>query len=238
MPDPTNPWFYATVVLYSAIVWNLVPIIRAFLKKIELDAAGKWFDDADYYEEQQSRLKDSFGRMRGTLVFWKNQAAAYRLLNLSRIIWSLISGGLVPVLLQAFDRSDTYATVFMVSFTTWTGFIVVVAFSRKAEERYQGFRMVESSYYDLCRNILDFPASDVIGRKRQVDLFLRQVEQIRDVGRKVVETGSPPEFDFVKPLRQLTTPAEQGGTGQPATRSESKPEDGDKPQPEAERRSR
>lgn len=34
------------------------------------------------------------------------------------------------------------------------------------------------------------------------------------------------------------SPAEQGGAGQPATRSESKPEGGDKPQPESERRSR
>lgn len=37
---------------------------------------------------------------------------------------------------------------------------------------------------------------------------------------------------------KLTNQAEQGGTGQPATRPESKPEGGDKPQPEAEGRSR
>jgi hypothetical protein len=37
---------------------------------------------------------------------------------------------------------------------------------------------------------------------------------------------------------KLTNQAEQGGTGQPATRPELKPEGGDKPQPEAEGRSR
>lgn len=198
-----NPWFYAMIVLYVAIVANIIPVVLAFLKKIDLNAAGKWFDDADYFEENKIRLQDSFGRIRGTLVFWKNQAAAYKMLDNSRVLWSLISSGLVPVLLQAFDRTDTYATVFMVSFTTWTGFIVILAYSRKAEERYRGFRMVESAYYDLCRHILDFPATGPNGKKEQIDLFLRQVEHLRDVGRKVVETGSPPEFDFVTPLRKL-----------------------------------
>ena len=45
--------------------------------------------------------------------------------------------------------------------------------------------------------------------------------------------------DFEARLRaQLKKKAEQAGTGQPATRPESKSEGGDKPQPEAERRSR
>jgi len=39
-------------------------------------------------------------------------------------------------------------------------------------------------------------------------------------------------------LRHKPTTAEQAGTGQPATRSQSKPEGSDKPQPEAEGRSR
>jgi hypothetical protein len=42
----------------------------------------------------------------------------------------------------------------------------------------------------------------------------------------------------VEDRKKTTTKAEQGGTGQPATRPESKSEGGDKPQPEAEGRSR
>ncbi len=43
---------------------------------------------------------------------------------------------------------------------------------------------------------------------------------------------------FANPAKARTQKAEQDGTGQPATRPESKSEDGDKPQPEAEGRSR
>ena len=39
-------------------------------------------------------------------------------------------------------------------------------------------------------------------------------------------------------IAPINNNGEQGGTGQPATRPESKSEDGDKPQPEAEGRSR
>ena len=140
-------------------------------------------------------------RIEGTLIYWKNKASAYEILNNSRIMWSLVSSGLVPVLLQVFDRNDIFATIFMVSFTTWTGFIVIASYSRKAEEKYRGFRQVESAYYDLRRHILDFPESDEQALKKQVDIYLSQVEQIRDVARKIVETGSPPEFDFMAPLK-------------------------------------
>jgi hypothetical protein len=44
--------------------------------------------------------------------------------------------------------------------------------------------------------------------------------------------------DEMKLVERGTTKAEQAGTGQPATRSQSKSEGGDKPQPEAEGRSR
>jgi hypothetical protein len=48
--------------------------------------------------------------------------------------------------------------------------------------------------------------------------------------------GEINDYQTAVPLRKL--PAEQGGTGQPATRPQSKPEGDDKPQPEAEGRSR
>ena len=186
--DFETPWFYAIVILHTSIVGNIIPLLWAFFKKIDLNAAGKWFEDVENLGDQQKRLHDSFGRIKGTLVYWKNRAAAYNILNNSRLLWGLISSGLVPVLLQVFDRADTYATVFMVSFTTWSGFIVVLAYSRKAEERYRGFRMVESAYYDLSRHVLDFPQKQPENLRKQVDVYLRQVEHIRDIGRKVVET--------------------------------------------------
>lgn len=196
-----NPWAYACVVLFSAILYNILIISIALLKKIELNKSGKWFENADCLGEEKKRLQENHARIEGTLVYWKNRARAYEILNNSRVLWSLISSGLVPVLLQVFDRTNTVATIFMVSFTTWTGFIVVAAFSQKSEEKYRGFRQVESAYYDISRHVLDFPEKEGGKLTKQVDIYLTQVEQIRDVARKIVETGSPPEFDFMAPLK-------------------------------------
>jgi hypothetical protein len=68
------------------------------------------------------------------------------------------------------------------------------------------------------------------------------LHRIREIG---VEQA-PKEIDLMKKRLLLArrlieldqTKAEQGGTGQPATRPESKSEVSDKPQPEAEGRSR
>jgi hypothetical protein len=51
------------------------------------------------------------------------------------------------------------------------------------------------------------------------------------------EMASPGSYDFDN-VSDATKESEQDGTGQPATRPESKSEGGDKPQPEAEGRSR
>ena len=202
----SNPWFYASVLLFILILFNIYILINALLKKVNLDKSGKWFDSAEYLGKQQKRLQENHARIEGTLIYWKNKAKAYEILNNSRILWSLVSSGLVPVLLQVFDKADLFATIFMVSFTTWTGFIIIVSYSRKSEEKYKGFRQVESAYYDISRHILDFPEKDEGKLEKQVDIYLFQVEKIRDVARKIVETGSPPEFDFIAPLKVKNIP--------------------------------
>lgn len=56
-----------------------------------------------------------------------------------------------------------------------------------------------------------------------------KIKWLAPEGMSLSDAGLPPEIKMT---------GEQGGAGQPATRSESKPEGGDKPQPESEERSR
>jgi hypothetical protein len=61
-----------------------------------------------------------------------------------------------------------------------------------------------------------------------------------DVGQGFLFVRLPSGFESPKPIPITVIPkdTEQAGSGQPATRPESKSEDNDKPQPEAEGRSR
>ncbi|NET25963.1 hypothetical protein [Okeania sp. SIO1I7] len=186
-----NPWAIGVIILCIGIFITIVPIIRAFLKKIDLDSAGTWFDNANNLGEEQERLKEHFSRIKGTLVYWKNQAAAYQRLDSARVIWSLISAISLPVLIQFYDATDKLAVSFMTLLTTWTGLIVTVAYTFKAEEKYQGFRQQESDYYDISRTLLDFPNSDPQLLKQQVDEYIQKVADIRKFARRI-ETGSPP----------------------------------------------
>lgn len=186
-----NPWFLGTVILILGITITTVPIVNAFLKKVDLHNSGSWFDNAVGLGTEQDRLKEHFGRIRGTLVYWKNQAAAYQKLDAARVSWSLISGVSLPVLIQFYNSSDRWSIGFMTLLTTWTGLVVTLAYTLKAEQKYQGFRQQESDYYDVSRNLLDFPNPDSILLKKQVDEYIEKVAHIRKVARQV-ETGSPP----------------------------------------------
>jgi hypothetical protein len=191
MLSSLNPWFLGTVILIASITITTIPIIKAFFKKIDLHNAGSWFDNAASLGAEQTRLKEHFSRIRGTLVYWKNQAAAYQRLDTARVSWSLISGVSLPVLIQFYNSTDKWAVGFMTLFTTWTGLIVTLAYTLKAEQKYQGFRQQESDYYDISRKLLDFPNQDPVLLKKQVDDYIEKVVQIRKVARQV-ETGSPP----------------------------------------------
>jgi hypothetical protein len=163
----------------------------AFLKKVKIQRAPKWFSDASVFGNQQQRLIDHELRMEGTMVYWKNKAAAHQRMHNARVIWSLLSAVTLPVLVQFFDKQDLWSVAFLTGLTTWTGFIVALAHAMKSEQMYQGFRQCESDYYDLARELLDWPAQNPQDQEKQVNEFLKEVESVRKVGRKV-ETGSPP----------------------------------------------
>ena len=183
-------WFAGWVVLMSAVLITVVPVVYAFMKRIKLETPEAWLPESDAFTNQLGRLKDHEARIQGTLSYWKNKAAAQKRLHLARVIWSLASAVSLPVLIQVYDRQEFWANVFMTSLTFWTGFIVAVAHTFKSEQQFIGFRQCESDYYDLARALLDFPQDTEEGRIKQVDDFFRKVVKVRKAGRRV-EIGAP-----------------------------------------------
>ncbi len=186
-----DPWISGTVVLLVAILITTLPIGQAFLNQVAIDAAPKWIEDANNLGPQKQRVQDHYARMKGTLVFWKNKAAAHDRLDSARVVWSLLSAVLLPVLVQIYDARRFWAVVFMTLLTTWTGFVVALAYTLKSEQLYQGMRQQESDFYDLARHLLDFADPNDPNLQATVDQYIADAENIRQTARRV-ETGSPP----------------------------------------------
>ena len=184
-------WKYGLVALLIAIVLTIIPIVLAFMKKVKLDKPKYWFDEADFFGDQKERLKATEGRIQGTLVYWKNQAEAYRLLHTANIFWGLIAAVSLPILVQFYDKTEFWSLAFMTGLTFWTGLIFAIAHTLKSESKYQGFRATESDFYDLTRELLDTPERDSEALKKLVNDYILTVEKVRKVARRI-ETGIPP----------------------------------------------
>ena len=191
----TSPWailweYFFYLIILGAII-TMVPIVLAFLKKVKLNKVPRWFGEADSFEEQKDRLVSHELRIEGTLVYWKNKAAAHHRLHVARVSWSLMSAVTLPVIVQFFDKTDPWSIAFLTALTVFSGFIVALSYAMKSEEMFRGFRECESDYYDVARGLLDHSGSTPDDRKEQVDNFFKTVERIRKAGRKV-ETSRPP----------------------------------------------
>lgn len=184
-------WKIGFIFLILGIIITIIPIVLAFNKKIKLDQPKFWFEEATYFGDLKDRLIKNESRIQGTLIFWKNKAAAHRLLHSANVFWGLIAAVSLPVLIQYYNGDENWARIFMTVLTFWTGLIFAFSHTLKSEEKYQGFRSTESEYYDITRELIDTSERDPEELKILVNEYFAQVERIRKVARKV-ETGSPP----------------------------------------------
>jgi len=184
-------WKIGLIVLICGIILTIVPIVFAFMKKVKLDKPKNWFNEANHFGILKERLIANENRIQGTLIFWKNQAAAHKLLHSSNTFWGIISAVSLPVLIQYYDDTDLWSHAFMTILTFWTGILFAVSHTFKSEEKYQGFRATESEYYDITRELLDTPIKEESELKILVNEYFATVEKIRKVAR-MVETESPP----------------------------------------------
>ena len=186
-----NIWQVGFFVLVLGIIITIIPILIAFQKKIKLDKPSKWFNEANYLGDLKDRLIANESRIQGTLLYWKNKAAAHRMLHNANIFWGLIAAVSLPVLIQYYNTEDIWSHTFMTVLTFWTGLVFAFSHTLKSEEKYQGFRATESEYYDITRELLDTPERDSKELEVLVNEYIVTVEKIRKVARRV-ETGSPP----------------------------------------------
>ena len=187
----TNGWAVALAVLATFILSTVVSVAQALLHQVKLDKAPVWMEGSKLLGSERERVEDHYDRLKGTLVYWKNEAAAYRRLHFARVVWSLLSAVLLPVLIQFYKPNDPWAKAFLTSLTTWTGLVVALAYTLKAEHRYQGMRQQESDYYDSARDFLDSLKPDDPSLVSKVEAYFAATRAIRRTARKV-ETGAPP----------------------------------------------
>lgn len=184
-------WQAGVAVLVISIGSTLAPILFSFLNFAQLNDPGDWFNTASQLGNEQARVEAHYSRIRGTLRFWKNKAAAYHRLHLARVYWSLLSAVALPVLIQHFDRANKWSVLFMTILTTWTGLVVAISYTFKSEEKYQGLRQQESDFYDVSRKLLDTVVPGDPDLTDKVNKYIETVSSIRRTARRV-ETGSPP----------------------------------------------
>ena len=186
-----NFWQIGLALLAIGIILTIIPIVAAFMKKVKLDKPKSWFNEANHLGELKERLLANENRIQGTLIYWKNQAAAHKKLHTSNTFWGIISAVSLPVLIQYYEDTNIWSHAFMTILTFWTGILFAISHTFKSEEKYQGFRATESEYYDITRELLDTPIKAESELEKLVNDYFETVEKIRKVARNV-ETESPP----------------------------------------------
>ena len=184
-------WQAGTLALLVAIIGTLIPIVWGFLVFATLFPPGDWFDSSEELSDYRSRLVSHYSRITGTLRYWKTKAIAHQRLYNSQVIWAALSGVTLPVLVQYFEKSTNWPTIFLTILTMWNGVLLVLTFTLNSRELYRGFRQQESDFYDESRQILNAAQRDDPELHEKVEKYIKRIASIRRVGRRV-ETGTPP----------------------------------------------
>lgn len=192
-----DPWFDGLIVLSVLILITLLHILWAALKKVKLNGGGPGFDSAfGFSDDAKKRLEGHYKRIEGTLGFWKNQAALYERMYRYAVLWSILSGVLIPVFIQEYSSSNLWARVFLTVFAAWTGLIVALNRGFKAEELFRKFRQSESEFYDIRRRLLDRPETFGGSEEERLSRYFEATEKIRIAGRDA-ETSNFPTTNLV-----------------------------------------
>lgn len=174
-----NPWLIAIVGYLGLAAVTFVPVARALLRKVELHDGGQGPDQSPLFtDDAKTRLQQNHSRLLGTLGFWKKQAELFKRFHFYALGWVIPSSVLVPFLAQAITE-DPYSKWFLSEVAAFSA--VLLSFQKwlKAEQNYKAFRLGESAYYDLRRQLLDRPRSFGETEDAQLESYFVQVEEIR-----------------------------------------------------------
>ena len=187
-------WDVAIIIYNFVAIGSLIPTILAILKKVQLNPDGYGYDKSTYFsEEGKQKLIQHYSRIDGTLGYWKNQAEKYRRVNNYTLFYTIAVSIIIPVISQQIGEGNS--NLFLTIISTHIALIVGFHKGYKVEKNYQSFRIAESTFFDLRRELLDMPENFGKGEKEQIDNFIQQVRIMRKNARKAEVDNTPTVSD-------------------------------------------
>jgi hypothetical protein len=183
-------WAWATILYVIIAVLSFLPVIQAILRKVKLYPDGHGYESCDFFSEpQKKRLIDHYSRIQGTLFYWKNRAQKYSRYHKYCLFWTTIIAILIPILSQSIGAGQS--NLFLTIMSTHAALLLGFHKALKVEKNFQSFRLAESEFYDLRRELLDTPEHFGKDEKEQVDTFFEKIRMLRISARKEEVDNTP-----------------------------------------------
>ncbi|NOQ72686.1 MAG: hypothetical protein GQ574_11820 [Crocinitomix sp.] len=152
------------------------------MKKVKLNPDGDGYDSSPFFDEKQKeRLKQHYSRIDGTLSYWKNHAEKYRRFKNYSIVWGITISIVIPVISQ--EIGDGNSNWFLTVISTHGALLIAFHKGFKVDQNYQAFRIAESEFFDLRRELLDNPTKFGATPEEQINDFILQVSRFRRAAR-------------------------------------------------------
>lgn len=185
-------WLYSIFAILS-----FIPVLKAILKKIELNPGGASFNDSSHFSiRAKELLNQHYSRIQGTLIFWKNKAEWHRRFHYYTLLWTIPVSIIIPIITQYIETSFE-SKLFLTIISTHSALTVAFHRALKVENNFKAFRHGESEFYDLYRQLLDRPKSFGQTEEEQMGKYFKEVDFIRRTVR-TAETDNFPILDEIK----------------------------------------
>jgi hypothetical protein len=140
--------------------------LKTLLVPVRLLPGGASFEQATFSDEAKQRLEQHYSRLRGTLAFWKREAAKAGTFHYYTLSWTIISSSLMPFLSQAIDPMDPVSKWLLTVVAAHIALLIGFHRGLRVPDRYKAFRHGESEFYDTYRRLLDRP--ETFGQTRRL----------------------------------------------------------------------
>ncbi len=198
-----NFWLLATFIYIFLAIMTLFPTLKAVFRRIKLHDGGESFETNSHFTSDESQLlTQHFTRIKGTLLFWKNEAEKYRSFHYYCLFWTIPISILIPITTQAIS-GDTASKFFLTIMSTHAAILLSFHKGFKIENNFKAFRHGESEFYDTYRRLLDTPQCFGNTNQEQIETYFRQIEQVRKFVRNSETDNFPTIEEVSEQLRKL-----------------------------------
>lgn len=174
-----NGWAIFLMLYCAVALLTFVPVGRAILKRVNLNEANFSFSHSPHFSEMnRTLLEQHYDRLKGTLIFWKNNASMYGHFHHYCVAWTILGGISIPFLAQAIT-GDPFSKWSLTIISAHVAVLFVSQKGFKVEQNYKNYRLGESEFYDLRRRLLDMPHKLGDTEEEQIKRYFELVEAIR-----------------------------------------------------------